>query len=49
MVRAQWWSYADGDETVLAIVVAALAVSAVLYVGSRIYTELERRRRRRQS
>lgn len=47
MVRAQWWSYTDGNETVLGVVVAVLAVSALLYVGSRIYNERERRRRRR--
>lgn len=47
MAGAQWWSYADGNETLLGVVVGVVAVSALLYVGSRVYNELDRRRRRR--
>jgi hypothetical protein len=42
-----WWSYAEGNETLLGAVVGTLAVAALLYVGSRIYNEQQRRRRRR--
>jgi len=47
MAGAQWWSYADGNETLLGVVVGVVAVAALLYVGSRVYNELDRRRRRR--
>jgi len=47
MVGAQWWSYAEGNEAVLGVVVGALAIAALLFVGSRIYNEQQRRRRRR--
>ncbi len=47
LASAQWWSYADGNETLLGVVVGTLAVAAVVFVGSRIYNEQQRRRRRR--
>src|SRR5688572_18057871 len=47
LAGAQWWSYAEGNETVLGLVVAALAIGALVFVGSRNYNEQQRRRRRR--
>ncbi len=38
-----WWSYADGNSTLVGAVVAVLAVAAVVFVGSRV---IARRRRR---
>ena len=47
LASAQWWSYVEGNETALGLVVGALALAALLYVGNRVYNEQQRRRRRR--
>jgi hypothetical protein len=47
LASAQWWSYVEGNETLLGLVVGTLAIAALLFVGSRIYNEQQRRRRRR--
>ena len=39
---ASWWSYAEGDRTVLGVVIVVLAIAALVVVGSRV---LRRRRR----
>ena len=41
---ASWWSYAEGDSTVLGVVVAVLAVAALAFVGSRVLARARRRR-----
>lgn len=38
-----WWSYADGNSTLVGIVVAVLAVAALVFVGSRVVTRGRRR------
>ena len=40
-----WWSYAEGNATVLGAVVGVLAVAAVLFVGSRVFEQRKRRHR----
>jgi len=40
-----WWSYADGNGTVLGVVVGLVAIAAVGFVGSRALEQLKRRRR----
>ena len=43
-VSGTWWSYAQGNSTVVGVVVAVLAVAAVAFVGSRVWTRSRRRR-----
>jgi hypothetical protein len=43
-VVASWWSYAEGDSTVLGVVVAVLAVAGLAFVGSRVLARVRRRR-----
>lgn len=38
---ATWWGYAEGDRTLVALVVAVIAVAAVGFVAKRVW---ERRR-----
>jgi hypothetical protein len=39
-----WWSYAEGDRTVLGVVVVLLVIAGVGYVGARIWARVRRRR-----
>jgi hypothetical protein len=41
---ASWWSYAEGDRTVLGVVIVVLAIAALVVVGSRFLTKMRRRR-----
>jgi hypothetical protein len=41
---ASWWSYAEGDRTVLGLVVVVLAIAAIVVVGSRLWSRTRRRR-----
>jgi hypothetical protein len=43
-VVASWWSYAEGDSTVLGVVVAVLAIAGLAFVGSRVLARARRRR-----
>jgi len=42
-----WWSYAEGDATLLGGVVALLAVAAAAFVGTRVISQARSRIRRR--
>lgn len=41
---ASWWSYAEGDATLLGVVVAVLAIAGVAFVGTRVLARVRRRR-----
>lgn len=43
-VIGTWWSYAEGNSTVVGLVVAVLTVAALVFVGSRLWTRSRRRR-----
>lgn len=43
-----WWSYAEGDATLLGGVVALLAIAAAAFVGARVITHTRSRVRRRR-
>ena len=39
-----WWSYAEGDRTVLGVVVVIVIVAAAVFVGLRVWHRLRGRR-----
>lgn len=39
-----WWSYAEGDPTVVGVVVAVLSAAAIAFVGNRAFARARRRR-----
>ena len=39
------WGYAEGNETVVGIVVVAISIAAIVFVGRRIVLALRERRR----
>lgn len=43
---ATWWSYADADQGLLAVIVLAVGLAAVAYVGRRMVGALRERKRR---
>jgi hypothetical protein len=43
---ATWWSYAEADRGVLAVIVLAVGLAAASYVGRRIAGAVRERRRR---
>jgi len=43
-VVGSWWSYAEGNSTLVGLVVATLTVAALVFVGSRLITRGRRRR-----
>lgn len=45
-VSALWWSYAEGNRTALAVVVALVAIAAAAYLGRRLVTARRGRKRR---
>ncbi|HUH03660.1 MAG TPA: hypothetical protein VML75_16810 [Kofleriaceae bacterium] len=36
LVAGAWWGYAEGDATIVGLVVAAVAIFAIVYVVSRV-------------
>lgn len=44
-VSATWWSYADGNRTVLAVVAVVVTLAAAAYVGQRIAGAVRHRKR----
>lgn len=45
LATSAWWSIADANPVALAIVVIAVAVAAIGYVGTRVWTRQWKRRR----
>lgn len=43
-VAGMWWSYAEGDASLLGGVAAVLAIAAAAFVGTRILSHVRRRR-----
>jgi uncharacterized membrane protein len=43
---ATWWSYADADQTALAVIVVMVGLAAAAYVGRRIAGVVRERKRR---
>lgn len=41
---AVWWSYAEANPTVVGVVVVALAIAAIAFVGTRVVARARRRR-----
>jgi hypothetical protein len=39
-----WWSYAEGDSTLLGGVAAVLLIAAAAFVGTRVLSHVRRRR-----
>ena len=43
-VAGIWWSFAEGDSALLGGVAAILAIAAVAFVGTRVFSTARRRR-----
>ena len=43
-VTGTWWSYTEGNSTLVGLVVAVVAVAALVFVGSRVVARHRRRR-----
>lgn len=43
-VTGTWWSYTEGNTTLVGLVVAVVAVAAIVFVATRVLARARRRR-----